>query len=389
VPDTVSLKRATARPEGMSAVDRVGVDPERGWLAGVAVIALAVIGGSLAFPEAVYDRFVWQYFWGPVQADAHAAACAVRAGGTVEYLQSGCGAATGIVAYPGYTIVSEVGYAVLLLIGVGGVVLLLRRLGLGTDRRFVYALVPFVFFGGALRVVEDATDGPATEALIAYPYNTLVISPIIYVTVFLITLAAVLAAVELARRGVVDDYARPLFAFGTVAVLLTVGFLAWLGIGGPVDFHPQVLAVVVGLATLSAGIVWLGLDRFAPSVNDGTGALGLVVLWAHAVDGAANVVGLDWLTALGAGPNLVPKHPLNLFIVETTASILPASVEAAIGSAWSFLLVKLAVASLVLWAFDERAFEESPRFTVLLVLAVVAVGLGPGTRDLLRATLGV
>jgi uncharacterized membrane protein len=101
------------------------------------------------------------------------------------------------------------------------------------------------------------------------------------------------------------------------------------------------------------------------------------------------VVGLDWLTALGAGPNLVPKHPLNLFIVETTASILPASVEAAIGSAWSFLLVKLAVASLVLWAFDERAFEESPRFTVLLVLAVVAVGLGPGTRDLLRATLGV
>jgi uncharacterized membrane protein len=60
-----------------------------------------------------------------------------------------------------------------------------------------------------------------------------------------------------------------------------------------------------------------------------------------------------------------------------------------IGAAWSFLLVKLVVATIVVWAFDERIFEESPRYAVLLMVAVLAVGLGPGTRDMLRATLGV
>jgi uncharacterized membrane protein len=39
--------------------------------------------------------------------------------------------------------------------------------------------------------------------------------------------------------------------------------------------------------------------------------------------------------------------------------------------------------------FDEEIMEESPRFSVLLLVAILAVGLGPGTRDMLRATFGV
>jgi uncharacterized membrane protein len=369
--------------------------PERLWAAAVGAVALALTAGSVAFPRVVYDRFLWQYFWGPVQADAHAAACAVRAGGSVDYLAStsACASAAGIVAFPGYTLVSEVGYALGLLVALAGVVLLLRRLAIGTDFRFVHALTPFVFLGGALRVVEDATDagGAGGEALLAYPWNVPIISPFIYVTVFLVTLVAVVGAVAAERRGVVDDYAPPLSAAGVVALLVTLGALVALGAGDAprVSFHPQVLAAVLGVATVAAAGTWLLAGRVAPAVREGTGLAGAVVLWGHAVDGAANAVGLDWLTALGAGPNLVPKHPLNRLIVETTASLLPASVTAAVGSAWSFLLVKLLVASLVLAAFDARTYEESPRTTVLLVLAVLAVGLGPGTRDLLRATFGV
>jgi uncharacterized membrane protein len=43
----------------------------------------------------------------------------------------------------------------------------------------------------------------------------------------------------------------------------------------------------------------------------------------------------------------------------------------------------------VLWVFEDEIFEESPRYTMLLLVAVLAVGLGPGTRDMLRATFGV
>jgi uncharacterized membrane protein len=371
----------------MSLAARVEADPERTWVAATLALVLVVGGGAVAFPRAVYDGFVWQYFWGPVAADANAAACAVRAGGTTTYLGSldACAGAAGVVAYPGYTLVSEVGYIVLLLLALTGVVLLLRRLDLGSDRRLVVALLPLVLFGGALRVVEDATD---TGELLTYPLNALVISPVIYVTVFVVALAALLGAVALERRGLVDSYRRALLAAGTTVLLVTLAVL--VVVAADDAFHPQVFAVVLVVATAAALGTLALLRRFAPRTTAGTGpVVAGVVLWAHAVDGAANVVGLDWMPALGAGPNLVPKHPANQFVVDVTASALPPSVLAVTGDTWPFLVLKLVAAAVVVAVFDERTFEESPRYAVLLLVAVVAVGLGPGTRDLLRATLGV
>jgi uncharacterized membrane protein len=377
-----------------TVAERLGVTPEQLWVGSVLTAVTALVLGSLALPEVVYDGFIWHYFWGPVQADANSAVCAIRPGSTVEYLydSQACAAAAEPVAYPGYTLVSEVGYMVTLLVALIGVVFLLRRLDLGTDREFFYAFLPFIFFGGALRVVEDANDAvPPAEALISYPANTLFISPIIYFTVFTITLVAVVAAVYAARTGLVERYDRLLFGLGGVALLVTLGYLAWLVVVGAegVEFHPQVLLTVLVGATVAAAATWWLIERYAPSVNSGTEKIGFVILWGHAVDGVANVVGLDWMTAIGAGANLVPKHPVNQFVVDVTGAVLPASVLAVTGDTWPFLLVKLAAATFVLWVFEDEIFEESPRYTMLLLVAVLAVGLGPGTRDMLRATFGV
>jgi uncharacterized membrane protein len=373
--------------------ERVGVDPEQLWIGGTLALVIALVVGSVAFPRIVYDGFVWHYFWGPVQADANSAACAVREGGVTRYLTSAdaCAAAAEPVAYPGYTLVSEVGYMLVLLLMLSGLVFLLRRLDVGSRKGFFYALLPFVFFGGALRVVEDANDTPgAAEALISYPWNTLVISPVIYFTVFAITLAAVVASVALARRGVTDDYERPLFVLGSLVLAITLAYLFSLALTDPsVEFYPQVLVAVLVGATASAGVTWWLIESYAPEINAGTGSIGLVILWGHAVDGVANVVGLDWMTALGAGPNLVPKHPVNQFVVDATGALLPPTVLAVTGDTWPFLLVKLVAATFVLWVFEEEIFVESPRYAMLLLVAVLAVGLGPGTRDMLRATLGV
>ncbi|WP_338738901.1 DUF63 family protein [Haloplanus salilacus] len=378
----------------MSTVaDRLGTDPERLWVGTVFGLLAALIGGSLAFPRTVYDGFVWHYFWGPVQADANAAVCAVREGGTTRYLfdTAACSAAAEPVAYPGYTLVSEVGYVVVLLIALVGLVFLLKRLDVGTDPGLFYALIPFVFFGGALRVVEDATDTGGADALLTYPLNTLIISPVIYFTVFAVTLVALLASVALDRQGVVDRYTRPLVGSGIAVLAATLAVLVWTALAPerPGTFHPQVLAVILVGATASTAVTWWLIERFAPEVNAGTGTLGAVVIWGHSIDGVANVVGLDWMVALGAGPNLVPKHPVNRAIVEITAASLPASALAVVGDTWPFLLVKLVAATGVVWLFDDRIFEESPQYTVLLLVAILAVGLGPGTRDMLRATFGV
>ncbi|PSQ43957.1 hypothetical protein BRD17_05200 [Halobacteriales archaeon SW_7_68_16] len=383
----------------MSTVaNRLGVDPERAWASGVGIAVLALVVGSLVFPEAVYDRFLWQYFWGPVQADANGAFCAVRSGGGVEYLftQTACAAAPEPVAYPGYTIVSEVGYVATLVVMLGGLALLLDRLGVSFAGPEFVALLPFMLFGGALRVVEDANDpGPGTQALIEYPLNTLLISPVIYFTVFALTLLALLASVALVRRGSVDRFDRPMAVIGTALLAATLGYLLWLAVARPetADLHPTLFAVVVvGTVLVTAG-TWWGLRRFAPEMVDGLGVLAIPVIGGQALDGVANVVGLDWAAELGLRADLTSKHPVNEAVVNVTDAVLPPEVVAITGDAWPFLFVKLAAALFVISLFrehdGERLIDESPRYATVILVTVVAVGLGPGTRDLLRATFGV
>lgn len=378
--------------------DRFDARPERLWLTTFAAATTALVVGSLLFRELVYDRFLWQFFWGPVAADGNGAACAVRTAAGVDYATSAADCATseatgGIVAYPGYTLVSEVGYILVLLFALIGVYLLLKRLDIGDSRELFYALVPFMLFGGALRTVEDAgiaAINAGVDPLIPFPWSAFIISPFIYATMFALTLGAVGVGIALETRGYVDRYEYPIAAIGTALLTLAVGYLTYLGVTASyATINWLVLAVVLVGAVLATAATWWLIERLKPSINAGTGLIGLVVIWGHAVDGVANVVGLDWMPALGAGPNLVPKHPVNAAVVDITSAVLPPSVLAAIGDAWPFLLLKLAAATFVVWVFEPELLEETPRYAILLLIAVLAVGLGPGTRDMLRATFGI
>ena len=381
------------------AVDRTRRSPERIWAAAVAVVTGVLVVGSIVFPRVVYDRFLWRYFWGPVAADGQVAQCAVRpeSGGS-ELLESAsaCSAAVAageVVAFPGYTTISTVSYIVVLLGMLIGVVFLLRRLAIATEFRFFYALFPFMLFGGALRTVEDAGIAAlraGVDPLVAFPWSALIISPFIYFTVFAVTLGCVVGAYALADRGLVDDYATPLFAAGSIALAAAVGYLVVLAATTDyVVFYPQVVGSILVIATVASVATWKLARALIPTVDQGTGFAGFVIIWGHAVDGVANVIGLDWMPALTGSSNLVPKHVVNELVVTWTGRLLPESVLAVTGDAWPFLLVKLAAATGVVWVFNGELYEESPRYTLLLLITVLAVGLGPGTRDMLRATFGV
>jgi uncharacterized membrane protein len=370
---------------------------ERAWTGVAVATVVALVGGSILFPDTVYGGFVWHYFWGPVFADANGAQCAVWNGGNVQllYASAPCSAATEPVAYPGYTLVSEAGYALTLLFSLIGVSFLLDRLKLGEDVRLLWALFPFVLLGGALRVVEDANNAAEGAAGVArflyYPANTLIISPVIYFVMFGITLVTLVATVLLARRtGLVEDYYRPLAAAGTLFLTVTVGFLAYLSATTAyVEFHPAFTVLTLLFSTLITAVVWYVVRRDYPSIASGTQLSGALVLWGHAVDGVANVIGLDWGHELGLRADLVSKHPLNAGVVDVTQSLLPASIIHYTGDAWPFLLVKIAAALFVISLFDEELRQDAPRYTTLMLVAVLAVGLGPGSRDMLRATFGI
>jgi uncharacterized membrane protein len=376
------------------AVDEYG--PGQLWVGSFVAVLLVTVGAVIAAPRAVWDRFLWQYFWGPVYADAKSASCAEMTASGPQPLYDGCRAAIQegrLIAEPGYTIVSEIGYMLILVYMLVGVYFLLERLDIAEDPKLYFAFVPFMLLGGALRTVEDATDravDAGVSPIVEYPLSSLIISPVIYGTVFLLTLFVLVVCVDLEQRGVVDSYYRTTGAIGGAFVAVTLLYLTFVALTREyATLYPSVLITTVALASaLSYGLYRL-FESYRPALNDGTGYIGLLVLWGHAIDGVANVLLADWLDALNVPLTYYPKHPANAFIIEATETLQSAGLSAAIGTSWPFLIVKLAVASLVVSLFNQEFIDDSPRYALLLLIAVTAVGLGPGTRDMLRATFGI
>jgi uncharacterized membrane protein len=369
-------------------IERYGA--ERIWAATVVTLVVGITVAALLFPQRVYVDFIWQYYWGPVVADAHGWAEVAWADGE-QIPANEAGPDDGPTASPGYTAISYAGYIPTLLLLLIGIYFMIERAQITRYRAGFFALFPFMLFGGALRTVEDANVAAYRETgelAIQLPWSGLLISPLIYFTVFLITLAAGICAVWLERKGYVKGYEYPLFGIGTAVLAVTLGYLGYLAATQPyATFYPSIPAIVLVAATVSTALIWLGIERFAPELNAGTRTMGIVIIWAHAVDGFANQLMLDWSHVWGLG--YVPKHPVNDAIVTYTGAIVPESITSVIGEAWPFALLKLAAPVFIIWLFNEEIFEESPQFAYLLLVAVVAVGLGPGTRDMLRATFGV
>jgi len=386
----------------MDALERVEVSPVLAWIAAFVTGVLSVAGAAVLFPKQVYDGFLWRYFWGPVHADAEGVNCFVRFPETGEMIsgvnaQHGCTQSayeSAFVAEPGYTLVSTASYVVVLVFMLAGVYLLLQRFDLSPYKNFFFALVPFMLFGGVLRTVEDAFvaaqragETPAVE----FPASALLISPFIYFTVFFIALTAFLASKALASRGSTNTYYYPLAAIGGGWLFASFGYLFLLSVTtGYLTLHPSILLIVLGVATVTAIGTYVVLDRFWPIVNTGTGLMGLVVVWGHAVDGAANVLANDWAHLWNLG-EYSAKHPFNRLVMDTTNAIQGGTEIAGVyvGEAWPFFFIKIIVPVLILAVFDEQFMEETPRFSVMLLGAIVAVGLGPGTRDMVRLAFGI
>jgi len=316
------------------------------WLAAV-VVPIAVVGvGSVVRPELFYDGFFWKYLYGPIVADSQ--------GGVAEL--------RGVTATPGYTLVSSAVYAYYLLLAVVGTVDLLDRLEVGGTRSFFFALVPFGLLGGAVRVVEDA--GTFDE-----PLSFLFISPVIYFSMFAFAVVVFLVAVTAERRGYVDDYAHIVAGAGATAFAVVAAYLVYFGVTEG-SFAVWIPAAVVGASTLVFAVIWFPLDRLFPEVNEATGVMGAVLLWAHLTDGFSTVVGVEYL-------GYSEKQP----IVDAVISVT--------GTTYSFVVLKAAIVLLILYAFDQRFFDDFDRLPYILLVAVLAVGLGPGTRNTLRMTLGI
>ena len=249
-------------------------------------------------------------------------------------------------------------YLLALAAALAGVAFGLRRRDPAFGPRHVLALVPWMCVGAAGHVLYAlGTLPPALVPLFGTPSAYL-------------TTAAVAGATWLAALASGRDDARLLAGVGVVALLPTVGGVLDYGLS-----NGTLSPVLPGAGLVVGSLVGLGAGALLYRVDEGAavgGAAGLLAVVAHGVDGVTTAVGVD---LLGFGE----RTPASRVILEFAADLPTA---AALGAGWLFVVVKLAVACVVVAAVAPSVRGE-PRYGYALLALVTAVGLGPGVHNAL------
>ncbi|WP_255170356.1 DUF63 family protein [Natrononativus amylolyticus] len=249
-----------------------------------------------------------------------------------------------------------------------GVVALLWVLEPPVTDRTVIAFAPWMMLGSALHVLYR---------LEAYPSHLAELfgSPTVYLTTAVVAGIVWILACFLYAAGLQRSIERVVGIVGTGFFSVFAMFTLFIGweLGSFTPFWPVISVVVAGILT---ALVWIALGLWATEVAAVTGLTGALVVFGQALDGVSTGIGYDLLGA-------AEEVPASRMILEA-AEALPTYEY--VGAGWLFALLKVALAVFVVWLFTDFVREEPRRARVVLAL-VAAVGLGPGTHNVLLFTV--
>lgn len=98
---------------------------------------------------------------------------------------------------------------------------------------------------------------------------------------------------------------------------------------------------------------------------------------------------MEWWNELGLATQYAQAGSIATAISSLAGQALPAQFIAVTGTSWVYLALRLVVALGPVWVFDEDIVSTDPQRANAMLAAVLAVGLIPGTRELLRLTFGL
>jgi len=353
----------------------------------IAIPILALVIALMLFPHELYDEFLWKYFIGPVIADA--------SGHPVEY--------HGVVAKEGYTIVSEIFYAIGLLAAIYALYLFFKKVGITPSKKFFVATMPFILLGSFGRVLEDASilkpplsyffispliyfqisiyfslalafgifikkekyfawivaTIDALYALFYFFYGNLfkyAIHPIIFILVSLFSVYIYLLFDE-------KDYNASLFSFGILFFMPS--FLTFLSL--PIKHLQPVIFVSLFLSIFLTLITYIA-SKYVKSFFHGF--INSSIIFAHSLDAFTT-----WM---------VVANPFNLEIYYGEKHPLPATLLK-YGNGVAYPLLKIAIIFLIIYAIND--LKASLKNTIKWLM--LFLGLAPGLRDFLRVLIGV
>jgi uncharacterized membrane protein len=250
-----------------------------------------------------------------------------------------------------YNLVDTLTWAIILGLAIIGLLKLLGRLNILMDKRLLLSTLPYVLAGSSLRVIEDAD-------LALAPWRYLLITPLIFFLVFLITAAFLIITRKIWGEKFHAKYAAIgfIWTFFNLAALSTQGLKnAWV-----------IAAVFLAGSALAGVVIFCG--RRLSALNFLDERFNRMIIYAHMLDASSTYIGVDWFS-------YYEKHVVPTFFINLT------------GSAAIMFPLKLIVLLPVLYMINITMQEPSLRN--LTKLTLITLGLAPAVRNTLRLALGV
>lgn len=232
-----------------------------------------------------------------------------------------------------------------------------------TDRTVV-AFAPWMMLGSTFHVLYRLEAWPETVA-------ALFSSPTVYLTTALLAGIVWLLGSFVYAAGLQPSIERVVGVVGTgffaMFAAVTVGHGWETGAFDPL--WPVLAVVMSGVVT---ALAWLVLSLTYTQAAATTGMTGALVVFSQALDGVSTAVGYDVL-------GVHEEVPASRAILEA-GEALPTYEY--LGAGWLFVVVKLALALVVVGLFTDFV-RESPRRGRIVLAFIAAVGLGPGVHNVL------
>lgn len=262
-----------------------------------------------------------------------------------------------------YTLVDTLTYALILIAAVYLLYRGLRRYGIAIDDELVLATLPYVVFGGLLRVVEDT-------GMITSDLRFLLITPLIFFVVALIAGVALFGGKIAENAGIVSRYSKVYAGVGIAGSFLSGAALVWFGLT-ETTIALGVLAAILTLAAVTSVALWAFL-AYVLKWGYVSNLLYKLLIFGHMLDASATSYGID----------LHPVHYVEQHVVG--GALIDAT-----GTAFSMFLLKFAVIIPAVYVLELYRREGDTGFWHLILLAMIIVGMAPGIRDLTRMVLYV
>jgi uncharacterized membrane protein len=263
-----------------------------------------------------------------------------------------------------YNVVETITYALILIAAVYLIYRWFRSSGFELDAKFVLATLPYVVFGGVLRVVQDTH-------MIQGDIQFLLVTPFIYVVIFLYAFGILLLSQYLQKSGFIDDYLKIYAGVGVFSVLIAALVLVAWGLNHTrIDLF--VLTIIPLMAVAATTAVWLFM-RYVLKWQYVADPLYITLLFGQLLDASATSYGID----LHPGVHYIEQHVVGSGLIDLT------------GTAFVMFPLKLVVLFPAIYVMQLYRKEANPAFWNLVLLAMITVGFAPGVRDMVRMVLYV